>query len=66
LSYTNTDSRTGKKTLRKSPVVSFDIDVEFLERIDELAKSVGMSRSELVNRCILLGIHDYRREHGLE
>jgi metal-responsive CopG/Arc/MetJ family transcriptional regulator len=66
VSYSNVDSRTGKKRKRISPVVKLEFDEEFLKKVDEIAKELGMSRSEIIDRCILMGIHDFAKEHGVE
>jgi metal-responsive CopG/Arc/MetJ family transcriptional regulator len=46
--------------------VKFEIEQSFLEDIDRLAERMGVSRSECVARCVVVGLMEYRREKGLD
>lgn len=59
------DSRTGKDKRRVSPLVSFQVDVELWNMIEEVMKLYNWGRSEAVSRCLLIGMDEYKRSSGI-
>lgn len=66
MSYRFKDSRTGKVGKRKSPLVTFRCSENLESEIEEMMLLSGMSRSEVVSRCILFGLDEVRKAHGLK
>jgi hypothetical protein len=55
------DSRTGEVIQRKRPATTVTLSSLLLDEIDKLSKDIGKSRSEIVERCILIGLPVFKK-----
>lgn len=49
-----------KKTQRVRPQIAITLNQEVLEFIDQEAKNLGMTRSRLIENCLLMAVDDLK------
>jgi metal-responsive CopG/Arc/MetJ family transcriptional regulator len=63
MSFKVKDHRTGETLTRKRPIVTVSISDALLKEIDSYVKPANMSRSEIIERCILYGLDKFKENH---